>query len=81
MGAGQRAAPLRGRVLFSRRLHLSSRCHTSCWCAHCQSHRARVAQRGAEGHGERVCAHECVSLCEVMLDAGRGWVQSEAAVW
>ncbi len=63
-GAGQRAAPLRGRVLFSRRLHLSSRCHTSCWCTHCQSHRARVAQRGAEGHRESVC----VSLCEVMLE-------------
>lgn len=70
-GAGQRAAPLRGRVLFSRRLHLSSRCHTSCWYAHCQSHRARVAQRGDEGHGERVCVCVC---------ARGGWVQNEAAV-
>lgn len=63
-GAGQKAAPLRGRVLFSRRLHLSSRCHTSCWRALCQSHRARVAQKGAEGHGESMC----MSLCVVMLE-------------
>lgn len=37
-------------------------------------------REGPRGTG-RVCERVCVSLCEVMLDAGRGWVQSEAAVW
>lgn len=55
-GAGRGAAPLRGRVLFGRRLRLSSRCQTSCWCARCQSHGDGMARSEAEGRSVCVCA-------------------------
>lgn len=66
--------------MFSGRLHLSSRCRTSCRCARRQSQEARVAQTEGEGlRGERTCM--CVQRAVFGLQLGAELTLGQRLAW